>query len=195
MAFSGKFNVEYGDRYFKIHEFLWSGQKGQHIYLEGTLPLDPFSSNIFTPGQLELTGRTHVTDTSVLDFVFPWAEDTGGSIHCDLKLTGTWASPTGTLQIEVKDMERPGSIKPLPPGPYTASVRVQIDGNSMSLRRLEAHSAGWKASAQGQWIDAPSPVDVFSFKKSKLTGQVNIEGSVNVSDLHWLAQEVTEYGG
>jgi hypothetical protein len=191
MAFSGKFNVEYGDRYFKIHKFLWSGPKGQQIYLEGTLPLDPFGSNIFVPGQLELTGRTHITDTSVLDFVVPWAKDTGGSILCDLKLTGTWAHPTGTLQMDVKDMQRPGSIKPLPPGPYTVSVNIRIDGNAVSLKRFEAHSVGWKAGAQGRWTGAPSPVDVFRSQKSKLTGQVKLEGSFNVSDLHWLAQEVT----
>jgi hypothetical protein len=191
MVFSGKFNVEYSNQYFKIHEFLWSGQKGQKIYLEGTFPLDPFGSNIFVPGQLELTGRTHIADTSVLDFIFPWAEDTGGSIHCDIKLAGSWARPTGTLQIEMKDMERPGSIKPLPPGPYTASVNVQIGDNLLSLKRFEAHSAGCKLSAQGQWIDSPSPVEVLSFQKSKLPGQVNLEGSLSISDLNWLAQEVT----
>jgi hypothetical protein len=191
MAFSGKFNVEYGNQYFKIHKFLWSGQKGQQIYLEGTLPLDPFGSNIFTPGQIELIGRTNIADASVLDFVVPWVKDTGGSIHCDLKLTGTWAHPTGTLQMEVKDMERPGSLKPLPPGPYTVSVNVRIDGKSVSLKRLEAFSTGWKVSAQGQWTGAPSPVDMFSYKKFRLPGQVNLEGFLNASDLHWLAQEVT----
>jgi hypothetical protein len=190
MAFSGKFNVEYGDRYFKIHEFLWSGQRGQQIYLEGTLPLDPFATNFLAPGQLELTGRTRITDARILNIVFPWVEDTRGSIDCNLKLAGSWARPAGTLQIEIKDLERPGSIRPLPPGPYTASVNVQIDGNSMSLRRLEAHSAGWRLSAQGQWVEAPSAVDVFAFQKFKRLGQVHIEGSLNVSDLNWLAQEV-----
>ena len=191
MAFSGKFNLEYNDRNLKIHKFLLSGQKGQQIYLEGTLPLELFVSNIFAPGQLELTGRMHITDTSVLDFVFPWAKDTGGSILCDLKLAGTWAHPTGRLQIEMKDMQRPGPIKPLPPGPYTASVIVLIEEDSVSLKRFEAHSAGWKVSAQGQWTGAPSPLDVSSAKKFKLPGQVNLEGSLNVSDLHWLAREVT----
>ena len=190
MDISGKFNVAYGDRYFRIHEFLWSDQKGQQIHLEGVLPLDPFGSDIFALGQLELAGQAHITDTSVLDFVFPWAADTGGSIQCDLKLTGTWAHPAGTLQIEMKDIQRPGSVKPLPPGPYTVSGDIQIDRNAVSLKRLEAFSDGWQLSAQGQWTGAPSPVDVFGSQKYKLTGEVNLEGTLSVSDLNWLAQEI-----
>ena len=191
MAFSGKFNIEYKDRYVKIHEFFWSGKKGQQIYLGGNLPLDPFGSKVFSPGQLELTGRMQIIDASILDFIVPWAEGTGGSVHCDLKLAGTWAHPTGTLRMEMKDIEKPDSIKPLPPGPYTVSVNVRINGNSVSLERLEANSVGWKVSAQGQWTGAPSPVDVFLSQKHTLTGQVNFEGSLNVSDLNWLAQEIT----
>ncbi len=189
VSLAGKFNVAYGDRSLKIREFLWSDQKGQQIYLEGTLPLDPFGSNIFASGQLALTGRMQIIDAGILDFAIPQAEDNNGSILCDLQLAGTWANPAGTLQLEMKDLKRPASIKPLPPGPYTVSVNVRIDGNSVSLERLEAHSAGWRASAQGQWTDAPSPVEVLRSPERKLTGQINLEGSLDVSDLHWFAQE------
>jgi len=191
MAFSGRFRIAYGNRLLKLHEFAWSGPKGQQIHLTGALPLDPFHSNIFAPGQIALTGRASISDTSVLDFVIPWAEETSGSIQSDLKLAGTWARPAGTLHLEIKDLERPASIKPLPPGPYTVTGDVRIDGDLVSLDLIEAYSSGWKVRAQGRWTGAPTPVNLLRSKKSKLTGQVNLEGSLNVSDLSWLAREVS----
>jgi autotransporter translocation and assembly factor TamB len=191
MAFSGQFKVEYGNRLLKLHEFAWSGRKGQQIHLTGALPLVPFHSNIFAPGQIALTGRARISDTSVLDFVIPWAEETGGSIQCDLKLAGTWARPSGELHLEIKDLQRPGSIKPLPPGPYTVTGDVRIDGDLVSLELIEAYSSGWKVRAKGQWSGAPSPVNLLRSEKPKLTGQVNLESSLTVSDLRWLAREVS----
>ena len=174
MAFSGRFNLNYAHKVFKIHQFEWLGQKGQQIDLAGALPLDPFSRNIFAAGQIALTGRTRISDASVLGFILPWAASTGGSIQCDLNLTGTWERPSGRLHLAVHDLKRPADIRPLPPGPYTVTGDVRIDGDLVALESLEAYSAGWKILAEGQWRGAPTPARLIKSDGHRLTGQVNL---------------------
>ncbi|UCD77907.1 MAG: translocation/assembly module TamB domain-containing protein, partial [Desulfobacterales bacterium] len=115
---------------------------------------------------------------------------TGGSIQGDLNLTGTWKRPVGTLHLDIRDLKRPADIRPLPPGPYTIAGDVRIDGDLVTLESLEAHSSGWKILAKGQWRGAPMPAHLISSDGRKLTGQVNIAGSLVVSDLSWVAREV-----
>jgi translocation and assembly module TamB len=42
----------------------------------------------------------------------------------------------------------------------------------------------------GDWFDAPSPVDLLSSKKEILSGKINLEGSLDVPNLSWLARDV-----
>jgi hypothetical protein len=191
MVFSGKFNVAYKNRNLKIDKFELFEQKGQQIYLNGNLPIDIFGSNLLAPGQIALSGRTNITDASILAFALPWVKDTSGAIQCDFKLAGTWVRPDGELNLNIKDLKRPSAIKPLPPGPYNVTGGIQIKGDLISLKSFEAYSSGWKLGAQGQWSGAPSPADLFRNKKPKLSGQVELESSLTVSDMQWLAQEIS----
>jgi hypothetical protein len=190
MAFSGRFNLEYGKMVFKIHQFEWQGQKGQQIALTGELPLDLFGKKLFATGQIALTGRTRIDDAAALGFILPWVESTGGSVQCDLNLSGTWQRPAGTLHLDVRDLKRPADIRPLPPGPYTITGDVKIDGDLVALESLEAYSSGWKVLAKGQWRGAPTLSHLIGSDEGKLTGQVNLDGSLAVSDLSWIAREV-----
>ena len=190
MAFSGRFNLDYARKIFKSNQVEWQGQKGQQIDLAGALPLDPFGKNLFAAGQISLTGRTRISDARVLGFILPWIASTGGSIQCDLNLSGTWKDPAGTLHLAVQDLKRPAEIRPLPPGPYTVTGDVRIDGSLVTLETLEAYSPGWKILAKGQWREAPTPAGWLRSDGRKLTGQVDLAGSLAVSDLSWVAREV-----
>ena len=190
MVFSGRFNVEYGNKVFKIQEFTLEGQKGQQVHLTGTLPIDFLQPNLFIPGPVVLNGRVRLDDFGVLAFITPWLESTGGSIQCDLDLSGTWKRPTGTLHLAVKDLKRPEEIRPLPPGPYTITGDVRIDGDLLALEMLDAHSSGWQLRASGQWTGVPTLSDMVRPDTRRLTGQVNLEGSLTVADLSWLAREL-----
>ncbi len=190
MAFSGRFNVEYGNKVFKIQEFAWEGPTGQQVYLTGTLPFDPLQSNLFIPGPLVLNGRVRIDDAGVLGFIVPWLESTGGSIQGDFDLSGTWKHPTGKLHLAIKDLQRPDGIRPLPPGPYTVIGDVRIDGNRLALEMLEAHSSGWQMKASGQWTGVPPLMAMVGPDTRRLTGQVDLEGSLTVGDISWLAREL-----
>jgi autotransporter translocation and assembly factor TamB len=190
MAFSGRFNLEYGQKVLKIRQFEWQGQKGQQIELAGTVPFDPFSKKIFTAGPIALSGRSRISDAGVLGFILPWAAGTGGSIRCDLDLSGSWTHPVGRLHLAVDDLKRPADIRPLPPGPYTVTGDVKIDGDLVALESLEAYSPGWKILAKGQWRGAPTLPRLIGSDGDKLTGQLNLAGSLAVSDLSWVAREV-----
>lgn len=190
MAFSGRFNVEYGHKVFKIQEFVWEGAKGQQVHLTGTLPLDPLQPDLFIPGPIVLNGRARIDDAGALGFITPWFESTGGSIQCDLDLSGTWKRPTGILHLAVKDLKRPDEIRPLPPGPYTITGDIRIDGDLLALEMLEAQSSGWQMRASGQWTGVPTLKDLIRSDTRRLSGQVNLEGSLTVADLSWLAREL-----
>jgi len=190
MAFSGRFNVDSGNKVLKIPEFAWEGQKGQQVHLTGTLPLDPLQPDLFIPGPVVLKGHARIDDVGVLGFITPWLESTGGSIQGNLDLSGTWKRPTGTLHLAVKDLKRPDEIRPLPPGPYTVTGDVRIDGDLLALEMLEAHSADWQMKARGQWTGIPTLEDMVRPDTRRLTGQVNLEGSLTVADLSWLAREL-----
>lgn len=190
MAFSGRFNVEYGNKVFKIHEFAWEGQKGQQVHLTGRLPLDPLQPDLFIPGPITLNGRVRLDDAGVLGFITPWLESTGGSIQGDLDLSGTWKRPTGRLHLAVKDLKRPDEIRPLPPGPYTVNGDVRIDGDLLDLEMLEAYSSGWQMTARGQWSGVPTLRQMLRPHARRLSGQVDLKGSLTVSDLSWLAREL-----
>jgi autotransporter translocation and assembly factor TamB len=190
MAFSGRFNLEYSQKVFKIHQFEWQGQKGQQIELTGALPLDPFGKHLFAEGQIALNGRTRISDAGVLGFILPWAASTGGSIQCDLSLSGAWTHPAGRLHLAVADLKRPVDIRPLPPGPYTINSDVRIDGDRVTLELLEASSAGWKIQAKGLWHGVPTLPDLVDPHARKPKGEVDLEGSLTVSDLSWIPPEV-----
>jgi len=190
MAFSGRFNVEYGNKVFKIHEFAWQGTKGQAVQLNGTFPLDPLHPDVFVSGPIAINGRAYIDDAGALGFIIPWTESSGGSIRCDFDLSGDWKHPNGRLHLAVADLKRPADIRPLPPGPYSVSGDVRIDGQRMTLESLEAYSAGWKVRIQGQWLGAPTLPDLMRSAGPKATGEVNLSGSLNVSDLSWVAREV-----
>ncbi|MEJ2166651.1 MAG: translocation/assembly module TamB domain-containing protein [Desulfobacterales bacterium] len=190
MAFAGRFNLEYGNKGIKIHQFVWQGAKGQLVQLTGEVPLDLLKADIFASGPIMLNGRVQLDDAGVLGFIIPWANSTGGSIQCDLNMSGTWRRPVGALHLEVRDLKRPAEIRPLPPGPYAVTGDVTIDGSLVSLASLEAYSSGWKVLAEGQWRGAPTLPDLLESGGHKLTGQVNLTGSLAVSDLSWVAREV-----
>ena len=190
MAFSGRFNLEYGNKVFKLREFAWEGQQEQQVHLTGTLPFDPFQPDLFIPGPIMLNGRARIDDVGVLGFITPWLESTGGSFQCDLDLSGTWKLPTGNLHLAVKDLKRPDEIRPLPPGPYTVTGDIRIDGDLLALEMLEAHSSDWQMRASGQWTGVPTLEDMVRPNTRRLTGRVNLEGSLMVADLSWLAREL-----
>ena len=190
MAFSGRFKFEYSQKIFKIHLFEWQGQKGQQIEIAGKLPLDLYGKKLFAAGQIALTGRSRIRDAGVLGFILPWAASTGGSIQCDFKLGGTWTKPAGRLHLAVDDLKRPVDIRPLPPGPYTLDGDLRIDADLLTLELLEASSAGWRLQAKGQWRGAPTLPDLVASAGRKPAGQINIEGSLTVSDLSWIPPEV-----
>lgn len=190
IAFSGRFNLEYSQKVFKIHQFEWQGQKGQQIELTGTLPLDPFGRHIFAEGRIDLNGRTRISDAGALAFILPWAAKTGGSIQCDLSLGGTWMHPAGRLHLAIDDLKRPVDIRPLPPGPYMVNSDVRIDGDRVTLERLEASSEGWEIQAQGRWSGVPTLSELIEPHTRKPQGEINLEGSLTVSDLSWIPPEV-----
>jgi len=190
MAFAGRFNFEYGSKGIAIHQFVWQGAKGQLIQMTGTLPLDFMQPRLFGPGPLMLNGRIRLDDAAVLGFIIPWAKQTGGSVQCDLNLTGTWQQPAGKLHLAVQDLKRPADIRPLPPGPYTLAGDLEIDGGRVELKTLEAYSPGWKILANGQWRGAPTLPRLIGSDGRKLTGQLDLTGSLAVSDLSWVAREV-----
>jgi hypothetical protein len=190
MAFSGRFNLEYNSQVIKINQFVWQGTEGQLIQLTGILPIDFRQPEIFTPGPITLTGLVELDDAAVLSFIIPLAASTGGSIRCDLNLAGTWQRPAGTLHLAVSDLKRPTDIRPLPPGPYTVRGDVRIDGGLVALESLEAYSPGWKLLAQGQWRGAPTLPHLIESGGTKLTGQVDLAGSLIVDNLSWIAREV-----
>jgi autotransporter translocation and assembly factor TamB len=190
MAFSGRFNVEYGRQVFKIHEFTWQGTKGQQVELNGTFPLDPLHSDVLAAGPIALNGRVRIDNAGVLAFIIPWAESLGGSIQSDFNLSGTWKRPSGRLHLAVNDLKRPDAIRPLPPGPYSVTGDVQINGDLLILESLDAYSSGWRLQVQGQWRGAPTLPDLLGSPAAKATGQVKLAGSLIVSDLSWVAREV-----
>jgi hypothetical protein len=190
MAFSGRFNVVYANRVFNIHEFAWQGTKGQQVELRGTFPLDPLNPEVFPSGPLALNGSARIDDAAVLAVIVPWAQSTGGSIRCDFNLSGTWKRPSGRLQLTVSDLQRPSGIRPLPPGPYNGKGDVRIDGDLVTLESLEASSAGWNLRLQGQWRGALTLAKLAGSAAPKATGRLNLEGSLNVSDLSWVAREL-----
>jgi translocation and assembly module TamB len=55
---------------------------------------------------------------------------------------------------------------------------------------LEAHSSDWQMRASGQWTGVPTLKDMVHPDTRRLTGQVNLEGSLMVADLSWLAREL-----
>ncbi len=189
-TFRGKFDVDYRNKSLKIHEFAWNSGKEQHIDLTGTLPLDLNRSDLLAHGPITINGRAWITDARVLDFLMPRSGIAGGSIECDFELTGTWTHPNGAIHLAVKGLPRPAGIRPLPPGPYAVTADLRIDGDTVVLEKLEADSAGWQIRTQGQWSGIPKPADLLRSATPKLTGRLNLEGFLDVSDLSWLAREV-----
>ncbi len=189
MAFSGRFKLEYRDKVFRVQEFAWQGQKGEEVQLSGTLPLDPFQTDIFLPGPVAVSGRIQLGDVRVLDFVLPWAADAGGSIQCDLNLTGTWKRPVGEIHLAVEDLIRPEALQVLPPGPYRINGDARINGNLLSLDRLEAQTSAWQLQASGRWDGLPAFEDMLRADVKPMTGEVDLEGLLTASDLSWVARQ------
>jgi autotransporter translocation and assembly factor TamB len=190
MMFAGRFNLSYSDKTVTIREFVWNSAGGQQVNLKGSFPLDPFGANLLAPGRITLTGGAEITNASTLDFLVPWYGVTGGSIKSDLKLSGTWDRPIGELHLRVHNLSQPQDINPLPPEPYDITGDIRIDGEQVVLELFEARSPGLLVQAEGQWNGAPSPVDLLRSKGRKLTGRVNLKGSLDAPDLSWLARQV-----
>ena len=191
MMFAGQFNLSYSNKAVTIREFAWNSADGQQFDLKGSFPLDPFGANLLAPGQITLTGSVEITNASTLDFLVPWYGVTGGSIKSDLKLGGTWARPIGELHLRVHNLSQPQDINPLPPEPYDIAGDIRIDGEQVVLELFEARSPGLLVQAKGQWNGAPPPVDLLRSKGRNLTGRINLEGSLDVPDLSWLARQVS----
>ena len=189
MAFSGRFKLGYRDKVFNVREFAWQGQKGEQVQVTGTLPLDPFQADIFPAGPVAVSGRIEIGDVSVLDFVLPWAADSGGSLQCDLNLAGTWKRPVGEIHLAVEDLKPPEAIQMLPPGPYRINGDARINGNLLSLGRLEAQTSALQLKASGQWNGLPAVGDMMRADVDLMTGEVDIEGVLTVSDLSWVARQ------
>jgi autotransporter translocation and assembly factor TamB len=190
MMFAGRFNLSYRDKAVTIREFEWNSADGQQFDLKGSFPLDPFGANLLATGQITLTGGAQITNASTLDFLVPWYGVTGGSIKSDVKLSGTWDRPIGELHLRVHNLSRPQNINPVPPEPYDIAGDIRIDGEQVVLEMFEARSPGLLVQAEGQWNGAPSPVDLLRSKGRNLTGRINLEGSLDVPDLSWLARQV-----
>jgi hypothetical protein len=189
VAFSGRFKLEYRDKVFIVRKFAWQGQKGEAVQVTGTLPLDPFGEDIFPPGPVAVSGRIHIGDVSVLDFMLPWVADTGGSIQCDLNLAGTWKHPNGEIHLSTEDFKPPEAFEMLPAGPYRINGNVRIDGNFLSLDRLEAQTSAGQLKANGQWDGLPTFGDMLRADVDLMTGEVDLEGLLTVSDLSWVARQ------
>jgi hypothetical protein len=190
MAFSGRFDLAYSEQTLLIREFIWNGEDNQHISLTGNLPLDPFGPHLLPIGPIDIAGRMEIPDANVLDLLVHRYGVTGGPIEGDFQLAGTWMRPLGKLNLRVRNLNNPTDSSHVPPGPYDIICAAGIEGDRVLLDDLQAESPAMKLSAHGDWSDAPLPTDLLRSKKKVLTGKINLEGSLDVFNLSWLARDV-----
>jgi translocation and assembly module TamB len=126
----------------------------------------------------------------VLNFLIPRYGVTSGAIEGDFKLAGTWMRPLGKLNLRVNNLNQPTDIRHLPPGPYDLTCAMRIEGDRVLLDKLQAESPGLKVSVSGKWSNASLPADLLRSKKQILTGELDLEGSLDIPNLSWLARDL-----
>jgi len=190
MAFSGRFDLAYSGQKLIIRQFSWTSEDKQQISLTGNLPLNPFGPNLFPIGPIDIVGRMEISDASALNFLIPRYGLASGAIEGDFKLAGNWMRPLGKLNLRINNLNQPTDIRHLPAGPYDLTCAVRIEGDRVLLDDLQAQSPGLKVSVSGKWSDAPFPADLLRSKKQMLTGELDLEGWLDIPDLSWLARDV-----
>jgi len=189
-AFSGRFDLAYSGQKLMIRQFIWSGEDKQQISLTGKLPLDPFGPDLLPSGPIDIAGRMEISNASVLNFLIPRYGVTGGPIEGNFKLAGTWIRPLGKLNLRVNNLNKSLDIGYSPPGPYDLTCALRIEGDRVLLDDLQAESPGLKVSVSGKWSNAPLPVDLLLSKKKISTGEIDLEGSLDIPNLSWLARDL-----
>lgn len=189
-SFRGAFDAEYTSADIRIRQFEWTSEGGQQISLAGGLPIDPLADEWFLPGEVSLDAHLQLPDVRALAAFMPPEFSTGGEVHADIRLTGTWDRPVGHLTLEARNVEIPKSLQPAPPGLMAADCDIRIDGHRIILRSARIDSSALAFSASGEWNNAPSLDYILYGEERRVTGKLSVQGRLNMPDVSWVATRV-----
>jgi translocation and assembly module TamB len=188
---SGRFDLTYAKERVALRQFEWQDQGGQQLSITGDLPVNLLGKPSLVPGPLALDGKVDLPDLGAFDFLSPNTIPSAGSLRGELHLTGSWNAPFGTIVLRGWGLSEPPHLKLTPPGPLDILGHIRLDGDHVVVESIQIHSPSLTFASKGYWSGKSFLPDVLEGALGKLTGEVALTGNLEVTDLNWIAEEIS----
>jgi translocation and assembly module TamB len=111
----------------------------------------------------------------------------GGTVTAQIDLTGTLASPRGTLRCAVHDLLLAAVVDGSPQGPFEAMARLRVHSQGVDLEELRIDSALMALQGQGRWRADDSAGPWTALDGPPPAGTLAASADVAIPDLGWIA--------
>ena len=189
LSLSGRFDLSYTKDGINIRQFQWQGGPGQLIAVTGTIPVNFMEKPLLRQGRLAVDARISVPDLTEFNQFFPDYIPADGDLHATLQVDGSWKTPSGKFNFRSQGLNDPPNLKSMPPGPIDIDGNIRLDGKKLVVESIKIDSPKLTFAGGGDWAGMPTLSELLQGKTTKLTGNVDMKGNLNVDDLSWLAAE------
>ncbi len=189
LSLSGRFDLSYTVNGINIRQFQWQGAPGQLIAVTGTIPVNFMEKPLLRQGPLNVDARISIPDLTAFNQFFPDFIPADGDLYATLKVIGNWKAPSGKFNFRSRGLNDPPKLKSMPPGPIDVDGNIRLDGKKLVVESIQIDSPKLTFTGGGDWTGMPALSGLLQGKTTKLTGNVDLKGNLNVDDLSWLAAE------
>ena len=182
----GRFDLAATGTGIEIRHWVWRDGAKAQLTAAGRLPLVYDNGWQALAGPLHVQAALDIEDLGVIQDVLPNFPAPGGAVQARLDLTGTMASPTGTLQCAIHDLLLVPPVDGAPQGPFEAQATLRIHREGVDLEELRIDSALMSLQGRGRWwVDDP-PVHWTTFKGQPPAGTLAASADFDIPSLGWL---------
>ena len=187
---TGRFDLEYVSGFLSVRSFDWSGAKGTHLAVTGTMPLpgNPVEAMALQP--LNLSAKLDLPQAALLNLFLPEPMIARGSLTSEATLSGSWRHPTGMVQLKASGLEASEKQQWLPPGPFSVAGDLQYRQNTLNLKQLHLDSPTLTFDGAGSLEDMPAIDKLIQRPRDNLRGNVSFLGSLQSTDISWVGTKM-----
>jgi autotransporter translocation and assembly factor TamB len=188
---SGRFDLSYTKEQLTIRQFEWTGQEGEKLSITGALPVNLLGKTAMGAGGLSLDAKVNLPDLDAVNFFSPDYIPPTGSLHGEIHLSGSWDAPSGKIVFQGRGLGQPPHIRAMPPGPLDILGHIRLDGDRLVVESIQIDSPSLIFTSKGDWTGKSFLVDLVNGVLGKLEGDVALTGNLEVTDLSWIAGEIS----
>lgn len=184
---AGKLGLDYDSRVgIVLHRLDLNDINGQQrISMAGRIPYDPLAQEPFLALPLALTADVVINGLPGLAADNP--DRVAGNLAGTLKLSGSWARPSGELRLQGGNLPLHHFFPGVPAEPLTVAGLLRYQGEEMRLDELRVHSPLFSVEAGGRWLDIPTLQALLDQRAAELPGRFDLHASLTLPDAGRLA--------